>query len=186
MTLHRDQDSRAFHLDSTLLACLDVHYRDNRATAACCLFETWESERSRDYLCDPPGEVAPYEPGAFYKRELPCLLAVLQMMPVRPRVLIVDGYAWLGGGKPGLGAHLHEALGGSIAVVGVAKTGFRDISHANLVLRGRSGKPLYVTTAGMDPAEAARGLAAMHGVDRIPTLLRRVDRLARIGTPRGP
>ncbi len=92
--------------------------------------------------------------------------------------IIVDGYAWLAPGRPGLGAKLHEATG--VPVIGVAKTRFRD-APAVEVLRGRSAKPLYVTAAGMASDDAGRAVASMAGADRTPVLLRRVDRLAREG-----
>ena len=38
---------------------------------------------------------------------------------------------------------------------------------------------LFVTAAGIDVAAAARGLKSMHGAHRLPTLLARVDALAR-------
>jgi deoxyribonuclease V len=64
-------------------------------------------------------------------------------------------------------------------VVGVAKTAFQGSTFATPVTRGTSARPVFVTARGMDVAEAARLVAAMHGPHRIPTLLGRVDRLAR-------
>jgi deoxyinosine 3'endonuclease (endonuclease V) len=53
---------------------------------------------------------AEYVPGQFYKRELPLLRAVIDNLPSRPSMLIIDGYVWLGAtDAPGLGAHLFEA-----------------------------------------------------------------------------
>ena len=48
--------------------------------------------------------VKAYQPGQFFRRELPCLLAVLCQL--RPRdVVLIDGYVWLDSlGAPGLGA----------------------------------------------------------------------------------
>lgn len=124
--------------------------------------------------------MADYEPGAFYRRELPCLLDVLARGP-RADIVVVDGYVWLGDGKAGLGAHLHAALGG--AVVGVAKTRFAGATDAIAVCRGVSRAPLYVSAAGMSTEEAAAMVAAMHGPYRVPTLLKRVDMLARRSQP---
>ena len=91
-------------------------------------------------------QTEPYEPGALYKRELPCIEAVLTLGP-RLDLLIVDGYATLDpAGRPGLGAHAAEALG--IPVIGVAKTPFRGASHAAEVVRGAASRPPYVTAAG--------------------------------------
>src|SRR4051794_29500186 len=122
-------------------------------------------------------EVAPYEPGSFYKRELPAIRAVLAgVAPVS--LLIVDGYVDLDPqGRPGLGAHVHAALG--IPVIGVAKTSFHTATHAVAVRRGGATKPLYVTAAGLAPAAAAAYVTGMTGPYRMPDALRRVDALAR-------
>jgi deoxyribonuclease V len=57
------------------------------------------TERS---LLLPPAR--PYRPGHFYERELPPLLAVLGDAAVD--AVVVDGYALVGAGVPGLGAML--------------------------------------------------------------------------------
>jgi deoxyribonuclease V len=160
-----------------MIACLDVHYQEPEAVAAGLWFRRWEDGASAAEAVLPIARVEPYRPGRFYLRELPCLLAVLEQGPPAETV-VIDGYVWLGDERPGLGAHLYRALGGKVPVVGVAKTRFAGAQPHEL-LRGTSRTPLYVTAAGLDPAEAARHVAAMHGPFRIPTLLRRVDRLCR-------
>jgi deoxyribonuclease V len=125
-------------------------------------------------------EVAEYEPGAFYRRELPCLRAMLSIGP-HADVVVVDGYVWLEGGAAGLGAHLHAAIGG--IVIGVAKSRFAGAACAVPVCRGASRLPLYVTAAGASAADAAAWVAGMHGPYRVPTLLRRADALARFSSP---
>lgn len=97
----------------------------------------------------------------------------------RARAVIIDGYVWLGAGRPGLGAHLHQALGQRTPVIGVAKRRFHGAGDAVAILRGTSQVPLFVTAVGIDVAEAAAGVQRMHGAHRIPTLLKRVDRLSR-------
>jgi deoxyribonuclease V len=146
-----------------LIACVDVD---------------WAASEAETEAVAVLREVAPYQPGEFYRRELPCLLAVLARGPAVDGV-VVDGYVWLGAGRPGLGAHLHAALGGSTIVIGVAKSRFAGATDALPVYRGASRTPLYVTAAGANPEEAARWIASMHGPHRIPSLLKRVDRLAR-------
>lgn len=157
---------------------VDVHYDDERARAALVVcgdraFSTVLSE----HVVDIPS-VAPYEPGALYKRELPCIRAVLADAP-ELELLIVDGYATLDPeGRPGLGAHAAKALG--MPVIGVAKTPFRTATHAVEVLRAGATRPLFITTAGdITAAEAAQLVAAMAGPYRIPAALARVDRLVR-------
>ena len=160
------------------LACLDVDYRDSFAVAACLLFDAWSAQAATAEAVLPIAATADYEPGQFYRRELPCLLTVLAAIPQMPEIILIDGYVWLGEDRPGLGAHLHEALSGRAVVVGVAKTRFAT-ANACAITRGSSHSPLYVTAAGMDPAEAARCVHSMHGEHRIPTLLKKVDRLCR-------
>ena len=72
-----------------------------------------------------------------------------------------------------------EALERQIAVIGVGKTRFLRAEPVELVLRRRSRSPLYVTAVGLDLAEAASRIRAMHGPYRIPTLLKRADQLSR-------
>ncbi len=121
-----------------------------------------------------------YQPGQFYLRELPAIVAVLaSTAPVE--LLVIDGYVDLDPtGRPGLGAHLHERIG--IPVIGVAKTAFRGATHAAAVYRGRTAsRPVYVTAAGMPVSQAAELVARMSGQYRIPDALRRADALSRAG-----
>jgi deoxyribonuclease V len=162
------------------IACIDVAYPSAGGVAACVLTADWTSAEPVARHVVRVDAVAAYVPGRFYERELPCIRAVLEQVCVPLGAVIVDGYVWLDDrGAKGLGAHLFEALGRSLPVVGVAKTAFRGSAFAEPVLRGGSARPLYVTAAGMDVAEAARRVLAMHGAHRIPTLLRLVDRLCR-------
>jgi deoxyribonuclease V len=160
-------------------ACLDAAYTETSSGAACVLFAAWNSAAPLRVMLAHRGEAAAYEPGAFYKRELPLLLAVVHELERLPCTIIVDGYVWLDAGKPGLGAKLHRALNGLASVVGVAKTRFAGAVACIPVLRGTSRNPLYVSAVGMDVAAAAEGVRSMHGRHRIPTLLGLADREAR-------
>ena len=163
-----------------MIACTDVHYTNTHAVAACILFHDWSDtypDLAITERVDPP---APYEPGRFYLRELPPLLSVISKLPVRPEVILIDGYVWLGDwDHPGLGAHLYKALDETGAVIGVAKNPFRPGPAVQSVRRGTSARPLYVSAAGMDLSEAAAWIVELHGEFRVPTLLKRVDRLCR-------
>jgi deoxyribonuclease V len=161
-----------------MIACLDVAYTGDVGRAACVPLKEWtDASPNEEHVAEVVG-VADYEPGQFYRRELPCLLAVLGRLAVAPAVIVIDGYVWLGDGVPGLGGHLHSALGGTAAVIGVAKTCFLS-APGMPVLRGSSRRPLFVTAAGIDVAEAAHHIETMHGPYRIPTALKRVDQLCR-------
>ncbi len=163
-----------------MIGCLDVAYGDTHAIAACVLAARWNSATEEMHVAARVNDILPYEPGSFYKRELPCLLQVLAATRL-PDVLIVDGYAWIAPGHPGLGVHLFDALGGAVPVVGVAKTSFMGAAGAVEVLRGQSRNPLYVTAIGIDVNQAATHVAAMHGKNRLPTLLKLVDTHVRQG-----
>jgi deoxyribonuclease V len=164
-------------------ACLDVDYRPGGVVAACVVFDHWTDERPLlEKVLRSATPASPYEPGQFWRREMPYLLAVLRTLAAPPAIAIVDGHVWLGEGAPGLGAHVYDALDGQTAVIGVAKTRFHAATGAVPVLRGKSAAPLFVDAVGMPADEALHAVARMAGPFRVPTLLRRVDRLARTAT----
>lgn len=159
---------------------VDVHYQDNGAAVAGVAFTRWEAEKPDRVYRARVECVNRYEHGQFYRRELPCIIALLEQYNLRPDVIVIDGYVYLDGyEKPGLGKHLFDALQGRATIVGVAKNPFRGIGPAFEVFRGRSTKPLYVTCAGLELDEAKARIRQMHGAHRIPTLLKAVDRLCR-------
>ncbi|MEM1181657.1 MAG: endonuclease V [Acidobacteriota bacterium] len=149
------------------------------AVAAAVTFSDWDDESPTAETRVRIAPVAPYEPGQFFRRELPCLLGVLEALPEAPRTIVVDGHVWLSDGEPGLGAHLHRAINARAAVIGVAKGSFRGSPDAHQVLRGESRQPLYVTAVGVEAGAAAALIRRLHGPFRIPTLLKRVDALSR-------
>jgi deoxyribonuclease V len=160
-----------------VIVCVDVDYRETSVVTACVGFHAWTDEvAAREHLVRSAEPPAAYEPGRFFERELPYLRAALASLGEPVDLAIVDGYVWLAPGQPGLGAHLHAAIG--VPVVGVAKTHYAG-SDALAVTRGESATPLFITAAGVDPAAAAAHVVAMHGPFRIPTLLKRADTLAR-------
>ena len=163
-----------------MIACTDVYYTEDHAVAACLLVHDWADDVPCLELMRRIEKPAAYEPGWFYRRELPALLLVLGSLPRRPELIIIDGYVWLGHeSRPGLGAYLHEALRSAAAVIGVAKTLFKGGPAVRSITRGASVRPLYVTAVGMAVDEAADQIRIMHGNFRIPTLLKRVDRFCR-------
>jgi deoxyribonuclease V len=164
-----------------MIAGLDVHYEGTTAFAAGVIFRHWTDDSPLDEKVIKVSPVEPYQPGQFYRRELPCLLATLQALPAVETV-VIDGYVWLDAkNKPGLGAHLYQALNEKIPVIGVAKTLFQSAEGSLELIRGESNRPLYITAAGIDPVIATEHIRSMHGQFRIPTLLKRVDQLARSG-----
>src|SRR5262249_5072784 len=132
--------------DELLVACVDVDYQASGAVAAGVWFRGWSAATAVVERVASVALTAEYEPGVFYRRELPCLLDVPARGP-QPDVIVVDGYVWLGGGAAGLGAHLHAAVGG--VVVGVAKTRYMSATGVVPVCRGASRSPLFVSAVGV-------------------------------------
>jgi deoxyribonuclease V len=161
-----------------MIALFDTCYFDDKAHTACVLLRHWEDETPAATYTALREGIAAYEPGAFYKRELPCITGALQVINEPLTVIVIDGYVWLDE-KPGLGAHLHEALEQKLPVVGVAKTRFRNNARAVELFRGNSKNPLYITSIGANLQEAAQSIQIMKGAYRIPDLLKLCDTLSR-------
>jgi deoxyribonuclease V len=176
--------------DRGVCAAVDVHYLSAggaRAAAVLAADPAFAHVLAERTAVVP--RVAPYRPGEFYLRELPPLRAVLDGLSGLG-LLVVDGYANLDpGGRPGLGARAHAESG--IPVIGVAKSRFRMATHAVPVVRGSSGRPLFITAAGMPAADAAdlvRRMAGRYPATRrtAPRRYPRPDRPARNRTDRPP
>jgi deoxyribonuclease V len=158
---------------------IDTHYFEEFAITAGIGFEEWKSdiECSRYRIKDRI--TSEYIPGEFYKRELPGVLSLLKEVPWLPEIIIIDGYVTLGEGRIGLGGHLFNALGGKVPIIGVAKKLFVGNDTAIPLLRRSSKKPLFITSLGIEVADASAYIASMAGQYRIPTILKAVDSLAR-------
>ena len=165
----------SFHL------AVDVHYLgDGRAVAAGVAFSDWRSDvvARTEVVC--LGSEQPYEPGQFFKRELPHVLGLLHRFPKMPATIVIDGYVTLGvDQRDGLGAHLFSSLQEQVPVIGVAKSRFVGTPSETEVLRGKSKRPLYVTSRGIALDDAKKLIRDMHGINRLPTLLVAVDRACR-------
>jgi deoxyribonuclease V len=159
-----------------MIAIVDVQYTETRARAGCVVANAWGDAEPAIERAIETAVTAEYVPGELYLRELPPVLEVLRGVDDVDTV-VVDAYVWLGPGRPGLGARLHEALGGAIRVVGIAKNEFAGAPSIAVVRNG--ARPLYVSAIGLDLQDEASRVAAMHGPYRIPTLVRRADQLAR-------
>ncbi|MFY7889995.1 MAG: endonuclease V [Spirosomataceae bacterium] len=160
-----------------MIAVFDVDYKDKQAQCACLLIEDWQAITYKTYkvVID---NVADYESGSFYKRELPCLLQTLSQISEPIDCIVVDSYVTLGE-KKGLGAYLYEELPFRIPIIGVAKTKFLSADDVEL-LRGESVKPLYITSLGIEQQEARLLIEQMAGEYRLPFILKEADRICRI------
>lgn len=124
--------------------------------------------------------VAPYQSGEFYKREMPCLLALIEQITEPFDVIIIDGFVFLDSEqKAGLGKHLYDNLTDKKPVIGIAKHAFFGIDERHAVYRGTSKHPLYVTACEF-PVTAAKDLVKnLQGHFRLPDIVKQVDALSR-------
>lgn len=164
-----------------MILAVDVQYdpQDKWARAGGLVFNDWAASESVAEFVTTLDDISPYESGAFYKRELPCILPLVRHVMSRFSIetIVVDGFVNLAGGAPGLGKHLHTQLDCEIEVVGVAKNDFEGATSTPII-RGISRKPLWISST-QDHAVAAAYVASMAGETRIPLLLKRADSLAR-------
>jgi len=159
---------------------VDVHYGRNIAVAGGIAFSDWSDNQETAVYRSLCREPAAYVSGQFFRREMPCILHLLDEHAITPDTIVIDGFIYLDGERvPGLGKHLFDALGQRIPVVGVAKGRYVKAPDSLRVYRGKSHRPLYVTSVGMPISTARRCILAMHGAHRIPTLLKRADQLSR-------
>ena len=159
------------------ILCIDVYYTGNDGHVACVAFDDWSAKEPIWEGTTLVHNVEPYVSGQFYKRELPCIKSILQIVPVTYDIILTDSYVWLDNGVPGLGAHLYEELNHKIKIIGVAKTQFRNAHSIQVSRYGCS--PLFITAAGISELDAANAIQTMSGPFRIPTLIKRADTLSR-------
>ena len=148
--------------------------------AAAVAFDAWDApEASHTYTCQI-GQIEKTTRDELDLRDLPCLLQLLRVHRLQPELIVIDGFVHLDSDEtPGLGRHLHHALEGRTAVIGVAKTGLPGLPAQFEVSREAETRPLVVTCIGIDLGEAKARLRAMHGQRRVPTLLKLVARIAK-------
>jgi deoxyinosine 3'endonuclease (endonuclease V) len=157
---------------------VDVYYFENKAKIVGVLFENWEDEIPRNIISFYKDDIADYESGSFYKRELPCIIELLEKIDIKTiETILVDSFVYLDDNKKlGLGGHLYNYLEEKIPVIGVAKTSFHDNKkYAEELFRGESKKPLYISSAGIETGKATEFIKNMHGNFRIPALLKILD-----------
>jgi len=162
-----------------LILCLDAAYREDLAVACAVAFSAPDSLTFEALYYGVKGNVPRYQAGSLYLRELPVLLEAIEQFPGTPNLVMVDGYAWLPGKRPGLGMHLFRALDEKVPVIGVAKNPYRGHAACKKVFRGRSRRPLFVTACGIRASRAAEMVSQMSGKYRLPDMIRLADRRAR-------
>jgi deoxyribonuclease V len=163
-----------------MIYALDVQYNGNEdALVACVGFKNWDDKELSYHKTHFIKDIEPYQAGSFYKRELPCLFKALNELD-DIECVVVDGYVWLSEeSHAGLGMYLYHALDERVPIIGVAKSMFGGTPPKCEVLRGKSTKPLFISSVGVELEEAKIYITQMDGKHRIPTLLKEVDSLAR-------
>ena len=164
-----------------MILAIDVQYDNVKETAVAAGVGFWDhkaAEPSVAWTVDITSGIGPYVPGQFAMRELGCILSLLSASKESFDIIIVDGNAWNAPEVPGLGAIVWDCFNERVPVIGVAKNKLRGSEPVEL-LRGKSRKPLFITAAGMPVEEAVTLVREMHGENRTPTLLKKVDHLAR-------
>lgn len=169
-------------IEKKMIYAFDTYYYKDYANTVCIAFEDWTSDHEVEVFTEQIPVTSEYESGAFYKRELPCILSLLNKIVVKEKdIIIVDGYVTLDNeGKIGLGGHLYEALEEKYPIVGIAKNEFTtpDFQRRS-VFRGNSKTPLFVTAKGIDVDQVKFNVEHMYGPYRIPALLKKLDQLSR-------
>lgn len=166
-----------------MILAFDTYYYDNKAKTVAIAFENWTDPKPTHIFSEILENIADYEPGAFYKRELPCIISLLQVinndetMDQSIEAIIVDGFVYLDDDqKLGLGGYLAAYLSHKIPIIGVAKSDFRGIERLKQsLLRGESLNPLFITSFGIDLSTATSLIKKMEGQYRMPTLLKLLD-----------
>jgi exodeoxyribonuclease-5/deoxyribonuclease V len=175
--LSEQEDSNA-----DMILAFDTYYFDNKAKTVCISFDNWADEKKYEINAEIIENIEEYKSGEFYKRELPCILSLLDKISIQNiEAIIVDGYVYLDDNqKLGLGGYLHKHLKSKIPIIGVAKTNFASLEkNKRQLLRGKSIRPLYITSIGIDLDKATKLIASMNGLNRIPTLLKTLDTLTK-------
>lgn len=115
-------------------------------------------------------------------RELPPIKSILAKMKLeKDDILVIDGFVHLDDFyKKGLGGYLYDYLSGVNPIIGVAKKDFYSINKMRKeITRGKSKKPLFITSIGVDLNESCDYIKLMHGSYRLPTILKMVDQKSR-------
>jgi deoxyribonuclease V len=165
-----------------MILAFDVAYNENNIAQAVAIgFTHWQDETPDVVYKEFVIGLEPYQPGEFYKRELPCIEKILNKLNLASiELIVIDGYVFLDdSGKPGLGAHLYKRLQNKIPVIGVAKSSYAGNSKYIPILRGESKQPLFVSAIGIDVLEASTFIQNMAGKYRIPDLLKKLDQLTK-------
>lgn len=112
-----------------MILAFDTYYYGETAKSVCLCFNNWlDSEPVTTYeeiICG----ISEYEPGLFYKRELPCIMSFLKKVELTCiEFVIIDGYAILDDyGKKGWVTYCLKSLKGEFQLLDLRKQNFTEI-----------------------------------------------------------
>lgn len=66
-----------------MIYTFDTYYYDDFAKTICITFKNWDSENEEAIYSENTAITSEYESGAFYKRELPCILSLLKKIDLK-------------------------------------------------------------------------------------------------------
>lgn len=161
-----------------MVLALDVHYKDDGSAKSVGVLFNWNDIQPKEIFIEYVKETAEYIPGEFYKRELPCLLKVIEKVNINDlEAIVIDGYVYIDNDKRfGLGGHLWQALNKQIPIIGVAKNFYHgNTETVKQIYRGKSKKPLYISSVGLELDTASDFITQMPSEFRIPDLLKQLD-----------
>jgi deoxyribonuclease V len=159
---------------------MDVHFGADGARVAAVEFDDWAAAEGSRHHALAIAHVEKPVRGELDLRALPWFVQLLDADRLQPEAIVLAGAVHLDAqDTPALGRRLHDALGGRCAVIGVAKSGFKDAPAQFEVYREEEAAPLIVTCAGIDLGAAKARIRMMHGRKRVPTLLKLAARIAK-------
>ncbi|MEF8874662.1 MAG: endonuclease V [Candidatus Thermoplasmatota archaeon] len=179
-------------IEFSLVAGVDVSYSDGKAYPALSLWDNGNKEEIDVFTTEVDVDF-PYIPTFLAFRELPCLMAILEVVEKKPDVIMVDGNGVMHPDGIGLASHL--GVEADIPTIGVAKSKLcgslveeidreknkmisevrrngKLIGHA--LLEGkRAKKPIYVSPGhGVSHVEAIK-LVRSYCTYKVPDPIRR-------------
>ncbi|UFS70303.1 endonuclease V [Geomonas sp. RF6] len=188
---------RRLEREPRTVAALDAAYQEDVIHAAAALF-TLDPLRLVEERVVVQECAVPYQPGYFFSREAPALLAALSALSAPPDLLLIEGHGIAHPRRCGIACHIGVTVG--IPSIGCAKTRLvgtyvapgpekgdwstlSDGEAVGAVVRTRSGvKPLFVSVGHLITLEEAVDLVLRCcGEYRIPGPLRAADMAARKG-----
>lgn len=83
-----------------MIIAIDVFYKSAcQAKVVAILFDDWYSQNIKRVYSIDLENISEYKSGEFYKRELPCIVQLLELIEEEYDYIIIDGYVYLGAEK---------------------------------------------------------------------------------------